>query len=237
MPVSLKKSPLFCMLDTETIYLKNKKAYEIGYIIFDSVTCEPIISRRFLIKETILSALWYTATNSKTPIFWPDKMNMALSLKNKDCLPCFKVLEILCNDLSQNSVSALIAHNINFDLSALYSTEKAFCGTPILLDKIGNLEKLELSGFFVNNLAKNVAFNVPFKAKSGCLTFKADFLVPYLVGGIQAHDALGDCKNQIALYKLTKGKYQNQGTIFSNMKKYHALQHEGELRLGNYEIE
>lgn len=237
MPVSLKKSPLFAMIDTETIYLANKKAYEIAWCIFDSVTCEIIASRRFLVKESILSALWYTATNSKTPIFWPDRMNMALCLKDKDCLPCFKVLEIFCNDLLVNGVSALIAHNINFDLSALYSTEKAFCDTPILLDKIGNLEKLELSGFFVNNLAKNVAFNVPFKAKSGCLTFKADFLVPYLVGGIQAHDALGDCKNQIALYKLTRGKYQNQGTIFSNMKKYHSLQHEGNLRLGNYEIE
>lgn len=237
MPVSLKKSPLFCMLDTETIYLTNKKAYEIGYIIFDSVTCEPIISRRFLIKEAILSALWYTATNSKTPIFWPDKMNMALSLKNKDCLPCFKVLEILCNDLSQNSVSALIAHNINFDLSALYSTEKAFCDNPILLDKIGNLEKLELSGFFVNNLPKNTAFEVPYKAKSGCVTFKADYLVPFLTGGIQAHDALGDCMNQLAIYKLTNGRYANKGSIFGNMKAYHANQHDGDLRLGNREIE
>ena len=237
MPVSLRKSPLFAMLDTETIYLVNKKAYEIAWCIFDSVTCEIIVSRRFLVKEAIVSALWYTATNSKTPIFWPDRMNMALSLKDKDCLPCCKVLQTFCNDLIVNEVSALIAHNINFDLSALYSTEKAFCDNPILLEKIGNLEKLELSGYFVHGLSKNTAFCVPYKAKSGCVTFNADYLVPYLTGGIQAHDALGDCLNQLAIYKLTMGKYANKGTIFSNMKAYHANQHNGDLRLGTSELE
>lgn len=238
MSVSLEKRELFCMLDTETIFL-HKKAYEIAFLVFDSVTCEVIKKGRFLIAETIKSALWYTATNGQTPIFWPHRLDMAACLRSPDCVPLKKALDILCRVIRDNGVSSIIAHNVQFDISALYSTEKAYIEPSdcVLFDTIGHINKLELSGFFVHNLSKVSAFNVPFKVKSGCMTFKADYLVPYLIGGIQEHDALGDCLNQLALYKLTNGQYANKGTIFGNMKAYHKHQHGGELRLGNREIE
>lgn len=238
MTVSLLKSPMFLMLDTETIFL-SKKAYEIAFLVFDSVSCEVIKKGRFLIAETIKSALWYTAKNGTTPIFWPHRLDMAACLRSSDCVPLKKALDVLSLVIKDNGVSAIIAHNVSFDISALYSTEKAYIEPSdcVLFDTIGHINKLELSGFFVNNLPKNTAFDVPYKAKSGCMTFKADFLVPYLIGGIQVHDALGDCKNQLAIYKLTKGRYQNQGSIFGNMKAYHAVQHDKALRLGNREIE
>ena len=69
------------------------------------------------------------------------------------------------------------------------------------------------------------------------MTFKADYLAPCLLGSTQNHDALGDCINQIAIYKLTKGKYQNQGTIYANMLKHHALKHEDNKRLGNSSLD
>lgn len=238
MAVSLKKAPLYMMLDTETIFL-HKKAYEIAFLVFDSISCQVITKGRFLIAETIKSALWYTATRGQTPIFWPHRLDMAACLRSSDCVPLKKALDVLSRVIKDNGVSAIIAHNVSFDISALYSTEKAYIEPSdcVLFDTIGHINKLELSGFFVHNLSKVSAFNVPFKVKSGCMTFKADYLVPYLTGGIQAHDALGDCQNQLAIYKLTNGRYQNQGSIFGNMKAYHAVQHDKALRLGNREIE
>lgn len=238
MPVSLVKSPLFLMLDTETIFLR-KKAYEIAFLVFDSVSCQVITKGRFLIAETIKSALWYTATNGATPIFWPHRLDMAACLRSSDCVPLKKALDVLCKVIKDHDINAIIAHNVQFDISALYSTEAAYCEPSdcMLLENIGHINKLELSGYFVHNLAKNTAFEVPYKAKSGCVTFKADYLVPFLTGGVQAHDALGDCLNQLAIYKLTNGRYANKGSIFGNMKAYHENQHNGGLRLGNREIE
>jgi len=163
MPVSLKKAPLYLMLDTETIYMA-KKAYEIAFLVFDSFSCQVITKGRFLIAETIKSALWYTATNGTTPIFWPHRLDMAACLRSSDCVPLKKALDILCKVIRDNGVSAIIAHNIQFDISALYSTEKAYIGENkrTLFGSIAPIQKLELSGYFVHNLAKNTAFEVPY---------------------------------------------------------------------------
>ena len=69
------------------------------------------------------------------------------------------------------------------------------------------------------------------------MTFKADYLAPCLVGNNQEHDALGDCMNQLELYKLTKGKYANQGTIYANMLAHHKIKHDDNKRLGGSQID
>lgn len=238
--VSLAKNPLFLMVDTETIYL-HKRVYELGYIVFDSVTCQIVDKGRFLIRETLESALYCFLKLKKMPIFWPDsRLNVIDCMKHKDCVSWQDAIGALLASVRKHDIAAFIAHNINFDIEAIYKTSKMYSSESeynSMFSITAGIKKLELSGYFIHNLAKNTAFNVPFKAKSGCMTFKADYLVPYLIGGIQAHDALGDCQNQLDIYKLTKGRYQNQGSIFGNMKAYHAVQHDKALRLGNREIE
>ena len=231
---TLTKNPLFAMLDTETVYLK-KRVYELALIIFDSVTCEVITSKKWYIKETLEGAVYYQLRHSKPPIFWPSRLN-ALSLL-KDAVAWQDAIAEFLTLLEINGVSSLIAHNVNFDINAIYATENKIRGMNAGGPFLANYEKLELSGFFVHGLPLMAAYNVPYKLKSGCMTFKADYLVPCFTNGTQNHDALGDCYNQLELYKLTKGKYQNQGTIYHNMLAHHRLKHAGNKRLGSDSLE
>lgn len=237
MAISLQKNPRYLMLDTETIYLK-KQVYELAFVVFDSVTCEAIYKTRHYIRETVESAVYYFIRNNKTPIFWPNRLNALSVLKDADCVSWEHAKNNLLSVISCYGVDAIIAHNVNFDISAIYSTNNKYASDNTENTAfLSHIEKLELSGFFVHGLPSMAAYNVPYKAKSGCATFKADYLVPLLANGIQAHDALGDCYNQLALYKLTRGKYQNQGTIYANMLKHHALKHDDNKRLGDSSLD
>ena len=218
------------MIDTETIYLK-KRVYELALVVFDSVTCAIVESKKWYIRESVESALFYQLRHNKPPIFWPNRLNPFQVLK--ECVSWQKAIDEFMIILSKNDVKELIAHNINFDVSAIYATHNLYGnqGTEGLTFLV-NFTKLELSGYFIHGLPLMAAYNVPYKVKSGCMTFKADYLAPCLVGAKQNHDAIGDCLNQIELYKLTKGRYQNQGTIYANMRKHHAIKHDDQKRLG-----
>lgn len=249
--LTLKKNPLFCMLDTETYstfsiniekstetktaFNEHKKAYEIGFVIFDSVTCQPVRKYQAYILEAVFEAMMYYKRNGKYPKYWPSRLNASEILK--DSVFWQDAKSELLKALKAFNVRDIIAHNVNFDVNALYKTNEAYTQprdkTPFLI----HFNKLELSGYFVYGLPLMAAYNAPFKIKSGCLTFKADYLVPLLVDGIQAHDALGDCMNQLALYKLTKGRYANKGTIYHNMLAHHALKHDDNKRLGNSSLD
>ena len=229
-------NPRYLMLDTETIYLK-KRVYELAFVVFDSVTCEHLHKARFYIRQTVESAVYYFIRNQKNPIFWPNRLNALEVLKHGDCVTWEIAKSQLLGVISRYSVSAIIAHNINFDISAIYSTNNLYTDVTTNEPFLSNIDKLELSGYFIHGLPLMVAYNVPYKVKSGCMTFKADFLVPCLLGNSQNHDALSDCMNQIALFKLTKGKYQNQGSIYGNMLAHHALKHDNKKRLGGSSLE
>lgn len=228
MTISLKKAPLFAMIDTETIYMK-KRVYELAIVVFDSVTCQTIASKKWYIKETIESGIYYQLRHNKPPIFWPSRLNPLTLLK--ESVSWKQAKNDFLSTLKAHGVESLIAHNINFDVQAIYSTDSLYTGDIIAF--LAGYPKLELSGYFIHGLPLMAAYNVPYKSKSGCMTFKADFLAPCLLGATQNHDALSDCHNQIALYNLTRGKYQNQGTIYANMLKHHALKHDDNKRLGD----
>lgn len=232
----ITKNPFFAMIDTETIYLK-KRVYELAVVVFDSVTCEIISSKKWYIKEVVESALYYQLRHGKPPIFWPNRLNPFQVLKESNCVTWSTAIKEFMAILTKNKVDTLIAHNINFDISAIYATNNLYKPEDFsYLENdpfLANYNKLELSGFFVHGLPLMTAYNVPYKAKSGCMTFKADYLVPCLLGANQNHDALGDCHNQIALYKLTKGHYTNKGTIYHNMLAHHRLKHNDHKRLSD----
>jgi len=236
--LSLKKNPLFAMVDTETIFKTKKRAYEIALVIFNSVTCEVIEKKRWLVKESLRDAVFYQLRTGQTPVFWPQRLNALAIFSDPDCVEWSIVKEQFLTMLKRHNVTALIAHNVNFDLSAIYATDNLYAEEPTTNEPfLSHIDKLELSGYFIHGLPSMTAYNVPYKAKSGCMTFKADFLVPLLTNGIQAHDALGDCMNQLALYKLTKGQYTNTGTIYGNMLKHHKLKHDDLKRLGNSSLD
>lgn len=240
--VSLAKNPLFMMIDTETIYLK-KRVYELGFIVFDSVTCAVVDKGRFLILETCESALFYFLRHKKMPIFWPEsRLSVTQCLKAKDCVEWSDAIGVLLASVKKYDVAAFIAHNIGFDIGAIYKTSEIYSDDfHGVFSVMQSIEKLELSGYFIHGLPDNLAYNMPHKVKSGCMTMKADFLVPALVAGAtQNHDALGDCFNQLALYKIAtenNGRYQNQGTIYANMQMFHAVQYENARRLGTSELD
>ena len=242
MPVSLAKNPLFMMVDTETIYMK-KRVYELGFLVFDSVTCAVIDKGRFLIRETCECALYYFLRNNKMPIFWPEsRLSVTKCLKDKDCVNWQEAICALLARVKKHDISAFIAHNISFDIGAIYKTSELYSEDfNSVFSVMSPIEKLELSGYFIHGLPDELAYNMPHKVKSGCMTMKADFLVPALVAGAsQNHDALGDCVNQLALYKIAtenNGRYQNQGTIYANMQMFHAVQYENARRLGTSELE
>lgn len=230
--LTLKKAPLFAMIDTETVFIK-KRVYELAIVVFDSVTCQPIVSKKWYIKDTIESCVYYQLRHKKMPIFWPSRFN-PLTL-HKESVSWKQAKNEFLAMLKAHSVESLIAHNINFDVGAIYGTDSFYTGDIIAF--LADYPKLELSGYFIHGLPLMAAYNVPYKAKSGCMTFKADFLAPCLLGATQNHDALGDCYNQLALYKLTRGTYQNQGTIYANMLKHHALKHDDNKRLGDSSLD
>lgn len=123
--LSLKKNPLFCMLDTETIYLR-KRVYELAVVIFDSVTCDIVASKKWYIRETVESALHYQLRHNKQPIFWPNRLNPFSVLKDTNCVNWSTAISEFLAMLHKNDVSALIAHNINFDVGAIYSTNNLY---------------------------------------------------------------------------------------------------------------
>lgn len=233
--LSLEKKPLFAMIDTETIYLR-KRIYELAVVVFDSVTCEIVDKKSWYIKETLESTVYYQLRHNKPPIFWPSRLNPLALLK--EAINWEQAIDEFTLLLSKHDIKSLIAHNINFDIGAIYATNNLY-GTEDTQNRafLAGFNKLELSGFFVTGLPLTAAYNVPYKVKSGCATFKADYLVPLLTNGIQAHDALGDCINQVNLYKLTKGDYKNNGTIFGNMLAHHKLKHNNNRHLGTDGIE
>lgn len=236
MAISLKKNPRFLMLDTETIYLK-KRVYELAFVVFDSVTCLPLYKARFYIRQTVESAVYYFIRNQKNPVFWSNRLNALDVLKHGDCVTWEHAKSELLSVISRYGVSAIIAHNVNFDVSAIYSTNNLYTDDTTNPPFLSHIGKLELSGYFIHGLPKMVAYNVPYKQKSGCVTFKADYLAPCLLGSSQNHNALGDCMNQIELYKITKGRYQNQGSIYGNMIKHHTIKHDDNKRLGDSSLD
>lgn len=242
--VSLAKNPLFMMIDTETIYMK-KRVYELGYIVFDSVTCAVVDKGRFLIRETCESSLYYFVRHQKMPIFWPEsRLSVTQCLKAKDCLLWSDAIAAMLASVRKHDIAAFIAHNIAFDVSAIYKTAELYSSESdynSMFSIMSGIEKLELSGYFIHGLPDNLAYDMPHKVKSGCMTMKADHLVPALVeGASQNHDALGDCMNQLQLYKIAtenNGRYQNQGTIYGNMQMFHKVQYDNARRLGTSELE
>ena len=240
MAISLQKNPRYLMLDTETIY-SDQSVYELGFIIFDSVTTAPLYKYQAYIKNTLESAIFYTLKNNGVfPRFWPStRLDLFSTLKKSK--PLQDVIGDLLNAIQNHNVQGIIAHNVNFDVNAIYKTVKKY--SPELYDnvltKLISIEKLELSGYFVHNLPPKIAFNTVHKVKSGCTTFKADYLVPALLGNnsSQNHDALGDCSNQLALLGIVKGKYTNSGTIYGNMVLWHKLHHNNDRHLGNGAID
>lgn len=228
------------MLDTETIYA-DQSVYELGFIVFDSVTLSPLYKYQAYVKNTLESACFYTLKNfGNYPKFWPSsRLDLFKTLKQSK--PLKDVISDLLKAIGKHDVQAIIAHNVCFDLSAIYKTVKKY--SPELYDKLFNrlvrIEKLELSGYFVHNLPPQTAYNTVHKIKSGCTTFKADYIVPVLLGSdsSQKHDALGDCQNQLALLGRVMGKYANTGTIYGNMIAWHKLHHDNLRHLGNGEID
>lgn len=236
--LSLAKNPLFAMIDTETIYLK-KRVYELAVVVFDSVTCAIVESKKWYINETVESALYCQLRIGKPPIFWPNRLSPFQVLKG--AVTWGQALNEFSAILAKNDVKTLIAHNINFDIGAIYVTNNLY-GTEDTQDKafLSEYNKLELSGYFIHGLPRMAAYNVPYKQKSGCMTFKADFLAPCLVGASQNHDAVSDCYNQIELYKLAiQGgtRYANKGTIYANMLAHHKVKHNDNKRLGNSSLD
>lgn len=240
MSVSLEKRELFVMLDTETIYLK-KRVYELAFSVYDSVTCDIVESHKFFVKETLESALFYFLRHQKMPIFWPNRLNVMDCLKQS--VTWQSAIDSMMLALKKHDVKNIIAHNVSFDVSAIYKTSDLYCEESQynkMFDFLSSLNKLELSGFFVYGLPEGLAYLLPYKAKSGCATFKADFLCPTLLGVSQNHDALSDCANQIQLYKIAlanSGIYKHCGTIYGNMQLFHKLQYENARRLGTSELE
>ena len=228
------------MIDTETIYLK-KRVYELAVVVFDSITCDIVASKKWYIRETVESALYYQLRHNKPPIFWPNRLNPFSVLKDHCCVTWAEAIADFGLILNKHDISALIAHNINFDVSAIYATHNLYKPEDFSYTEnetfLAKYEKLELSGFFIHGLPLMTAYNVPYKVKSGCMTFKADFIAPCLLGSNQNHNALGDCINQVNLYKLTKGRYQNQGSIYGNMLAHHKLRHNDNKRLGGSSLE
>lgn len=240
MAISLAKNARFLMLDTETIYT-DKSMYELGFIVFDGETLAPLYKYQAYIKNTLESAIFYTLKNNGMfPRFWPNtRLDLFSTLKKSK--PLQDVIGDLLNAIQQHNIQGIIAHNVNFDISAIYKTVKKY--SPELYDNVLTtlirVEKLELSGYFVHNLPAETAFDTVHKVKSGCTTFKADYIVPALLGSdsSQNHDALGDCLNQLALLGIVKGRYANTGTIYGNMVAWHKLHHNNDRHLGTGAID
>ena len=206
MSVSLEKRELFCMVDTETVYLK-KRVYELAFSVYDSVTCDIVESRKFFVRETLESAMYYFLRHNKMPIFWPQRLNVTDCLKQS--VTWQSAIDSMLLVLKKHDIKNIIAHNVSFDVSAIYKTSELYCDVSEydkMFDFVSCMNKLELSGFFVHGLPEGL---------SDC----ANQIELY----------------KIAL--SNSGVYKHCGTIYGNMKMFHEVQYENARRLGTSELD
>ena len=211
------------MLDTETV-TNARLPYDVAFVTFDD---SGIISEEsYYVRECLDYVLRYTARHGKPPLYWPDRMNPVTIRKAKHCLPAIEILSRFNNAAS--AASAVVAHNVAFDLAALAAMAEKWCDG----EKVGKYPTKELSAFFPDFLQADYAEKVPY-TKTGLATFKADFFMPLLGDLVQGHDALGDVRNQITIYQMVKDcVYSGKRTIYHNMLHFQQTKVDDKRFLG-----
>lgn len=207
----------FLMLDTETFGFE-RTLYEYGFTVVRKGAI--VATRSYIVAESLEQAEQVFNRSGRFPKWFPDRIARDFDKAWNASHSKAKVIEAIVDSLeyARKNGLKLVAKNPGFDVPVI----EQFLGTPFFQhDEVFDMQRM-----LVNCLPKKYAKCVPY-TKSGLATFKADYLVPFLLGDnfSQAHDAGGDSLNQaLIVLKLAKRKrkYSESAKVYEYMRDFHA---------------
>lgn len=116
----MKDKKIIIVLDTETLGIKNRQVYEIGYVVA-TADGKVLRERDYMIKQTYENvALFSTAYYANKRSIYEQKLADGL-VKS---VYWGYAMKVLASDIARYSVSELYAYNSAFDISAIELTHK-----------------------------------------------------------------------------------------------------------------
>lgn len=190
------------VLDTETLGLYDQRVYNLGYVVYDTDTCEKLIERDYVIKQIFDNErLMQTA-------YYADKKPLYIErLEDGACKKLFwgNACRILAHDMERYEVGAILAYNSRFDYNAILKTCERYCTkrNPTA-DGIADIMKVidtitETADY--KKFCKAHGFMTKHK-KPRCQK-KAETLYRYLTGNAdykEEHTALADSRIELEIY-------------------------------------
>ena len=207
----------FLMIDTETFGFE-RTLYEYGFTMVRKGSV--IATRSYLVTENLENAENHFQQKGNFPKWFPDRIAKDFDAYWDKSFSRDKVVSAIVDSIeyARKNKLKIIAKNPGFDIPVI----EQFLGTAFFQHE----EVFDMQRMLVNTLPKKYAFYVPY-TKSGLATFRADYLVPFILGDkfVQTHDAGGDSLNQsLIVLKLAKRKkrYSDSGKVYEYMRDFHA---------------
>lgn len=114
------KDKIIIVLDTETLGIKNRQVYEIGYVVA-TADGKVLRERDYMIKQTYENiSLFNTAYYANKRSIYEQKLADGLAKS----VYWGYAMKVLANDIARYGVSELYAYNSAFDISAIELTHK-----------------------------------------------------------------------------------------------------------------
>lgn len=217
----------FLMIDTETFgdvrfdgrECGSRNLYEFGFCLMQKG--EIVSNRAFLCADALNYCQDFKDNRGRFPTYFPDRIMLDFDAHYNASISKNDMGDVICRAIqyARKNKLPIVAKNPCFDCGVI----NQYLGFDLLVTD----ECIDLQARLVKALPKKYAYSVPNTA-SGLATFKADHVVPFLLGAgfTQAHDAAGDAKNQ-ALIMLLLDKRKKGTSRFTSvvdmMREYHSL--------------
>lgn len=195
------------VLDTETLGLKDRRVYDLGYIVYDTADGKELVKRDYIIKQVydnpeLMKSAYY---NNKRPIY-------EKRLADGYCKKCYwgTACRTLAQDIEKLKVDGIYAYNSMFDTKAIKETSRSFGAkvNPIpdgildIMNYIDSITETEDYNRFCTENNYKTKHNPPRNRAT------AEVLYRYLLGQTdyeEEHTALEDSKIELTILMVALG--------------------------------
>lgn len=192
----MQDKKIIIVLDTETLGIKNKQVYEIGYVVA-TADGKVLRERDYIIKQTYENvALFNTAYYANKRSIYEQKLADGLAKS----VYWGYAMKVLANDIARYGVSELYAYNSSFDISAIELTHQRL-GAKTRPTADGIIDIMDFIGS-ITDTNEYIEFCVAngYMTKANKPQTKAETLFRYITNNndfIEDHMALEDSRIEL----------------------------------------